>query len=336
MLDCKKSKKFCSGYEILCDMIFLYNQPLLRPAAMIGISTAWQSDRVNNGERLLAELEKTGLFGIELEYRVTRKMFLEMKPLLQKGPFTVQSIHNFFPLPDILPKSEASGDAFKFSSGDKDERKNGVKYTLKTLETANELEVGAVVLHLGNVPIKTDVRKLFELYNSKKLGEEEGQEFIETIKNERREKRQRPFDNVLSAMDRLLREAERLNVTLCIENRYFPHEIPDFEEIGIILKEFEGGKIAYWHDVGHASVQELMGFEEKNRLIKTYSDRIAGIHLHGAFGYNDHLAPNSNIDFLHLAKYLKPDTIKIVETHYKVPLEELKEGIDYLRSNGID
>ena len=303
---------------------------------MIGISTAWQSSRVNSGEKLLAELEKTGLSAIELEYRVTGKMFFEMRPLLQKGPFTIQSIHNFFPLPDIIPKNEASGDAFKFSSGDKEERRNGIKYTIKTLETANELEVGAVVLHLGSVPMKADIRKLFALYDSKKLDKEEGQEFIETIKNERREKRQRAFDNVLSCMDRLLKEAERLNVTLCIENRYSPHEIPDFEEIGTILKEFEGGNIAYWHDVGHASVQELMGFEEKDRLIKTYSEELAGIHLHGAFGYNDHFAPNGNIDFPHLAKYLKPDTIKIIEAHSKVLLEELKEGIDYLRSNGVD
>jgi sugar phosphate isomerase/epimerase len=301
---------------------------------MIGISTAWQSTQTNDGNDLLKKLQKTGIECLELEYRVTRKMFREMKPSLNRD-FRVSSIHNFFPLPDIVPKSEASADVFRLSSEEKSERENAVKYTLKTIRTAHELEVGVVVLHLGSVPIKTDFRELFRLYDAHKTDEAEGRQLIEKIRKERKEKRQKPLDRVLSSLDRLLSEAGPLNVTLGIENRYHYHEIPDFEEIGIILKEFAGAKIGYWHDVGHAHSQGNLGFEENSRLLETYAKDMIGIHLHGAVGYDDHFAPNNHIDFSSIAGYLRPETVKIIEVHSKVKLGELKEGVQHLRSQGI-
>lgn len=281
------------------------------------------------------ELSKTGLYGLELEYRISQEMYQEIKPALKKSVFKVLSIHNFFPVPDIIPADQGSGDAFRFSSEDEDERKKGIEYTKKTLQIAHDLEVSTVILHLGKVPIKTDVKKLFELYDSKKIHKSEGKNLIEKIKKEREDKRQKPLDNVLFCLEKLHTEAERLNVYIGIENRYFPNEIPDFEEIGIIMKEFKGGRIRYWHDVGHAQVQELMGFEVKNRLIETYSKEMIGIHLHGALDYKDHLAPNESIDFSLINNYLKSETIKIIEVHSKVQLEELKEGVNYLHSSGI-
>lgn len=302
---------------------------------MLGISTAWKSDKIKDANRLLDELSKTGLYGLELEYRISQEMYQEMKPALKKSVFKVLSIHNFFPVPDILPKNQGSGDAFRFSSEDEDERKKGIEYTKKTLQIAHDLEVRAVILHLGKVPIKTDVKKLFELYDSKKIHKSEGKNLIEKIKKEREDKRQKPLDNVLFCLEKLHKEAERLNVYIGIENRYFPNEIPDFEEIGIIMSEFKGGMVKYWHDVGHAQTQEILGFQEKNRLIETYSKEMIGIHLHGALGYKDHFAPNGSIDFSLINNYLKSETIKIIEAHSKVRLEELKEGVNYLHSSGI-
>ena len=212
---------------------------------MIGISTAWKSDKIRDGKRLLDELQAAGLSNIELEYRISKKMYLDMKPFLKKGFVRVLSIHNFFPVPDIIPENRGSGDAFRLSSQDRDEREKGIRYTLKALEIANDLEAMAVVLHLGKVPIKTDVRELFTLFDSGRIKESEGNELIQRIKQEREAKRQGPLDHVLSCLDKLQREAERLGVFLGIENRYFPDEIPDFEEVGIILKEFRGSNYTY-------------------------------------------------------------------------------------------
>ena len=75
------------------------------------------------------------------------------------------------------------------------------------------------------------------------------------------------------------------------ENRYYFQEIPDFDEIGIILNEFDGGRIRCWHDVGHAAVQENLGICTQKDLLEAYSDKIIGMHLHDVENLHDHLSP---------------------------------------------
>lgn len=118
---------------------------------MFGISTAWQSDEIDKGEELLGRLLELDIQGIELEYRITPKMFQEMLPRLKKREIRVLSIHNFLPLSEIIPKEEASGDALRLSAEDKEERELAIKYTVRTIQNAHDLEVPVVVLHLGRV-----------------------------------------------------------------------------------------------------------------------------------------------------------------------------------------
>ena len=66
------------------------------------------------------------------------------------------------------------------------------------------------------------------------------------------------------------------------------NEIPDFEEFGIIFKKFAGGKIFFWHDVGHGYVQERLRIQSHLELLKKYAPTILGMHLHDARGYSDH------------------------------------------------
>jgi hypothetical protein len=37
-----------------------------------------------------------------------------------------------------------------------------------------------------------------------------------------------------------------------------------------------------------------------------------------------------------LKKFLRADTIKVIETHHRATREELQKGLEYLRDQGID
>ncbi|MCK4647922.1 hypothetical protein KAT51_00220, partial [bacterium] len=128
---------------------------------MIGLSTAWRSGQIKEGRKLLSQFEEIGIKVLELDYRISKETFKEILPSLKKT-FSVISIHNFFPVPDIL--SEGSGDAFLLSSPDEGERGKAIKYTKKTIEIAQELEAKAVVLHLGKVEMDSKAENLFLLY----------------------------------------------------------------------------------------------------------------------------------------------------------------------------
>jgi sugar phosphate isomerase/epimerase len=282
---------------------------------VFGISTCWWLNRVDRGDEIVRGVLELGLQGIELEYRITETMYQQMKPLL-KDPLKVLTIHNYFPLPEGHAKG--SGDLFLLSSTDPDERSRAIKYSIRTIEHAHDLGAKVVILHLGRVDMPNPKAEIQEQRQARKA------------------KHQKHLDAVLSSLDALSREAEKRDVLLGIENRYHFHEIPDFEEIGLILEHFQGGNIRYWHDVGHAGAQQNMGFVRQKDLLEAYSDNMAGIHLHDFTGLDDHFAPGQGeMKFEDLKPYLEPSHIKILEVHAKVDRQDLIKGIQSIQSLGI-
>lgn len=298
---------------------------------MLGISTCWWFNRVSGGEEIVSDIGALGLKGVELEYRITSRVFEQMKPQLTET-LRVVSIHNFFPIPEGFPPDNGSGDLFLLSSTDKNERSKAVKYTLKTLEHAHELGTTAVILHLGRVDMPNPAQGFFGLYGDGKIGEKEGLTFVEEQKRIRQASKKRNLDAVLLSLEKLNREAAKRGIYLGIENRYHFHEIPDLEEIGLILGTFQGGNIRYWHDVGHAMAQQNMGLNRQRDLLERYSDEMVGIHLHDVRGLEDHLAPgHGEVDYSQVKPFMKPSTIAVLEVHRKVNRRELVEGITLLK-----
>jgi sugar phosphate isomerase/epimerase len=297
---------------------------------MLGISTCWCSKRASGGKEIARRILELGLEGVELEYRIPSGVFREMKPYLHKA-LKVLSVHNYFPLPDDIPLAKASGDLFLLSSPDEDERSNAVAYSIKTIEHAHDLGARAVVLHLGKVDMPDLTEAFFGLHRNGLLGEGEGLGFVEEQRAIRQARKKRNLDAVLVSLEVLNREAVNRGVLLGIENRFHFHEVPDFEEIGHILREFKGGNIRYWHDVGHARVQENLGLTRQEKLLEAYSEEMAGIHLHDVRGLDDHLAPGQGeVDFEQIKPFLRPSMIKILEVHSGVPQEQVLNGIRLL------
>jgi sugar phosphate isomerase/epimerase len=188
-----------------------------------------------------------------------------------------------------------------------------------------------VVLHLGKVDMPDRTEDFFELYRHGLIGEGEGLKFFQEQRAIRQARKKRNIDAVLASLEVLNKEAVNRGVVLGIENRFHFHEVPDFEEIGHILREFKGGNIRYWHDVGHARVQENLGLTRQEGLLEAYSEEMAGIHLHDVRGLDDHLAPGQGeVDFEEIKPFLRPSTIKILEVHSRVPREEVLKGIRLL------
>jgi sugar phosphate isomerase/epimerase len=140
---------------------------------------------------------------------------------------------------------------------------------------------------------------------------------------------------VLRSVERLNREAQRRGLLLGIENRFHPHEIPLHDEVGLILREFDGGAVRYWHDVGHALNHQRLGIGTQEEWLEAYGSRLAGTHLHDIRGGQDHLAPGTGeADFKAILRHLPKDAIKILEIRPSVPREELLAARDLLRGLG--
>lgn len=300
---------------------------------MIGLSTAYFTERDGiTGQDIVGEIRELGFSAVELEYRVRETTYREMRPLILRENLKVISVHNFFPLPDDEPVSKASGDRFLLSSLDREERELAIRMTIRTIECAGNLGAEAVVLHLGKVDMEPENERLEDLFYHQRLDTPEGRDFLKAKLKERSERRTPYLESVYSSLDRLNHVAEKRGIILGIENRYHYHQIPDFEEIGLILKRFSGSSIRYWHDTGHAHVLERLGILEPGSLLTSYAPFSAGIHIHDAIGTDDHWAPGrGEVDFTAAADWLRAAPIKILEVHGKSNRIELIKGRDMLK-----
>lgn len=290
---------------------------------MLGISTAWNIDK-KNGANLIKEIKSLGLETIELSYLITSVLLSEILLFVEQGLIKVISVHNVCPF--------LNNGVFLFSDLDNNKRKESIRLAKNTIDLANKVSASCVVLHLGKVEIENP---LPEFINLKKQNNENYEErkriFVET----REKNKFKYFNAVLQSIDELVEYGIKKNILLGIENRLYPHEIPNFEEIEIILDKFKNTNVFYWHDTGHAEMNEKLGFLSHKKLLEKYGKNIIGFHLHDFSNFVDHLAPGQG-DFIFsiLKKYINSNTIKILEIQQSSS-DKIIKGIKILNSLGI-
>jgi sugar phosphate isomerase/epimerase len=301
----------------------------------LGISSVYYSKTIADGGRLLDALAALGFDGVELEYRVRAETLRQMGNRPGRE-VPVLSVHAFFPNPTNAGAEGSGANAHLFSSTDRDERETAVRCGVATLEAAERLGARAVVVHLGRVPVDADALAAYRrLEGVEGLPAPELLDAVAAVRASRERLRGPHLDAVLRSVERLNREALRRGLLLGLENRYHPHEIPLHDEMGLLLREFAGGAVRYWHDVGHALNHERLGLGTAEAWLEAYGPQCAGAHLHDIRGGRDHLAPGTGeADFAAILRRLPADALRIMEIRPDVALEEVLAARDLLRSLG--
>ncbi len=296
-----------------------------------GLSTSWQSSVIRDGDALLHKLKESGLDRLEVDYRIHNDELEKIKKRL-RSEFEVLSVHNPCPIPADHAKRNKPWRMAEFSAIDEDERRYAVKRGIETLQLAADLEALAVVFHFGFVDMDSDKKTLHSFFHDGKIGSPEHQKFIEKKLTERQRRAPVYFEEVLRSVDALNREAEKVGVWIGAENRLHFNEIPFKDEFARLFAEFDGGRVGYWHDVGHGEVQQRLGILDAEKdLLHPYRRLIIGMHLHDVDGLHDHVAPgNGSVDFSTLKHALKHDSLRIFEVHDDQFAADIKSGIQKL------
>jgi sugar phosphate isomerase/epimerase len=117
-----------------------------------------------------------------------------------------------------------------------------------------------------------------------------------------------------------------------LENRYHYDELPGLNDFDRIFTKLDGAPLGYWHDTGHAHVNERLTIIPPESLLSNYSDRLIGVHLHDAVDLEDHLAPGcGEINFKNLKTYLKADTLMVLELKPRVMESDVIRGLGFIR-----
>jgi sugar phosphate isomerase/epimerase len=304
---------------------------------MFGISTAWVSGKISDGNELLRNLAETGLSAIEMDYRVTQAMLEAMRPLLVHEEFKVLSVHNYCPLPEGYTKEQATS-LFQPASLDEDERRLAIKHSIISLQVAADLGAQVVVFHLGQVDMDPEESTLVKYFQQGEVFSEEANAFRKTKLLERSHKASPHLQALLHTLDRINNEAVKLGIYIGVENRYHYHQIPFADEFDLLFSEFHGGSLRYWHDCGHAELNHRLGFlNHETDLLARYQELLVGFHIHDINGLKDHKAPGQgNMDFSLIAKFQKSHMLKILEVHQPATAEQIRDGVRLLQQAGMD
>src|SRR5579864_3861221 len=128
---------------------------------MYSLSTCWNSHRHTDGRAMLREIRDLGFQYAELSHGTRISLLPGILESVDAGEIKISSLHNFCPLP--MGVTNSAPNLYQFSAERERERELALRYTIKTIETAERVHAPLVVLHLGSIDMKCHTDRLLEL-----------------------------------------------------------------------------------------------------------------------------------------------------------------------------
>jgi sugar phosphate isomerase/epimerase len=281
---------------------------------------------------MLREIRDLGFEYAELSHGIRLSLLPGIIDAVDAGEIKISTLHNFCPLP--IGITHAAPNIFKFTSTDNRERENAYRHTIKTLDTAQRLKAKLVVLHMGAIEMKDYTDRLLDMVEEGQKETPKYRKLCEEAEEKRESKKEKHQAFAYDILRRLEEEAGMRGLMLGIENREALEEIPFETDFPALFEEFTSGPVRYWHDTGHAQIKENLGFIQHTMHLESVAEKLAGFHIHDVeFPGGDHRPPGKGmIDFASLKPFVQPDHIKVFELHPSLKPEQLREGVDYLKS----
>lgn len=292
------------------------------------LSTMWAQSRFTHLIDFFAAAREMGFKRYELNHQVTETMLNGISP----GEYEIASLHA--PCPRTIDLVAQSRNDLLLSSLDEERRKEAVSMVQGSIELAAYLGAFSVVLHLGRVNADWKLeREVREAFQQGKKGRPRYRALVERLKEARALGKEAHLEAVIRSLAEIAEHARLKGVKIGLENRYYYLEIPNHEEMGMLLKL--DPLLYYWHDTGHAQALENLGFTPQEEWLRTYGERMLGVHLHDIVGLRDHGIPGQGeIEFGALAPYIPTEALRVFEIDPPYSPEEIVAGWRHLEKTG--
>ncbi len=292
---------------------------------MLAVSTTWNHGRHAALCPAVRELAALGYEAVELRARGAAPDREEAGRLCRDLRIRCRSVHA-----PLTAGPWTDGDPSRdLASLDEARRARAVASVLGTLPAAAEARAEVIVLHLGEVEVER-ARERQEAWLAAVTAGDPLPGDREAARAERAALR----DRHLAAAARSLFELTRAEpeVTFALENRLHFHEIPDLEEVELLLEDAAGKRVAYWHDTGHAHLLGRVGGPDPAAWLARHGPRCAGLHLHDVVGGVDHLPPGGGeVEWAAVREGISSRMLRVLEVHARHSAEELAAGASFAR-----
>jgi sugar phosphate isomerase/epimerase len=297
----------------------------------VSLSTMWAKGRFSHMAGFAARVRELGFTHIEPNALVSPRMLNE----LLKTAVPISSIHS--PCPAVLSSKGSPVSSLSLSSLDMSERMEAVSFTKRTIDLAANVSARAIVLHMGEVPIDLSLQeRLYRLRDGGYNQTEEYRQVKESLVQQRLSLARPYVDAARKSLQELSRYSRQKGIMLGLETRFHFSEIPNMDEMAGLLDKVSERLAGYWHDVGHAEVQQQLGFSFHEEWLSRFKDRMVGIHLHDVRGISDHHAPgNGNMNWEMIAKHLPQGIVRVCEIGEWSDEGQMQGVVKFLQKKGI-
>lgn len=291
----------------------------------------WAKDRFLSMAEFAAKAKEFGFSHVEVNASVAPQQLAE---LIQTS-IPISSIHS--PSPAVLSPKGIPVTNLSLSSLEENERQQAVSFAKKTIGLAYEVGAKAIVLHMGEVPIGLGLEDELRRLHQQNLTQSERYSKVKKSLTYQRISEAPPYlEAARRSLEELSEDSRAKGIMLGLETRFYFREIPNIGEMEELLRKVEGSLVGYWHDVGHAEVNERLGFTPHEEWLSRFGDKTIGIHLHDVRGICDHRPPGEgDVDWNMVAGYLPHDAIKVCEFAEWNEAEQIRGVVDFLQEQGI-
>jgi sugar phosphate isomerase/epimerase len=289
----------------------------------------WSQHRFTDVLSLARAAAELGFPAVELSHTTTVDHVAHLKP----GEAVIASVH--YPAP-TAPSTYKRGADFYLSSPDDAARAWAVQQGERGLRFAAEMGAEALCIHLGMVDMPSHHEwALEQRYTGGQADSPLYVRLRDHIIAERAHRQAPHFEAARRSLDEIAQMASRMGLRIGVESRRLYREIPNYEEMTILLNEHDPQIVGFWYDMGHVEVLANLGFHRHQDWLDSFASRIVGVHFHDVIGTRDHLLPGlGRLDYRHIAGYLPETAIRTFELDWYYEGEELRAGMACAREMG--
>jgi sugar phosphate isomerase/epimerase len=295
------------------------------------LSTMWAVKRFEHLPDFVTAARQIGFRQFELNHQIDSRMLAE----LDYNHLTITAVHE--PCPADIPTSELKSRDWLLSAIQEDNRHQGLKAILRSVDLAQKVGARFVIVHLGTVLLKPqwedDLRRL---YNTQWIDSAQAVDLRQRMVAERAAHAPAHLNAVQKSLDELVEYASQVGVCLGIENRYHFADIPHPNEMEMLLRDYTPDQVCFWYDSGHAQALDRLGFFSHETWLQCFVGRMRGMHLHDVRGIVDHFTPGiGELDWTMVARYAPDDALRTLELKPENSPEEVVLGMQRLVEMGI-
>ncbi|HEY3756674.1 MAG TPA: TIM barrel protein [Opitutaceae bacterium] len=271
---------------------------------ILALSTCWCSPRYTDGYAMLRDIAELGFEYAELSHGIRITLVPGILQAVSEGVIKISSVHNFCPLPAGV--IQAAPNLFQPSAVDGRELSQWVRHTKRSVDFAEQVGAGLLVLHLGSVQFLwmnpgAKIRGYVDGHRGFDPAADPKYQAILTKARGRLKERMAPYwEQTQKSIRGLIEYAAPKGVRLGVENREKFEELPrDEDYVDYVAALPPGSPAGFWHDTGHAQIKQDEGLLEHRALLEKVAPRLFGFHLHDVNAEGDDHQPigSGRIDF---------------------------------------